>query len=77
MTKEKQKELYIGDIMHQCLIQPFDFNNTYAIVVSGASWNPCGHMLLNTGGAVVGTFMLLSEKVIRDLCERMVTLGIC
>lgn len=36
--------------MHQCMAIPFDFANAYAVVVSGASWNPCGHMLLNTGG---------------------------
>lgn len=28
----------------------FDFSKSYAVVVSGADWNPCGHLLLNTGG---------------------------
>ena len=41
---------YNGEVMHQCLARPFDFSNTYAVVVTGATWNPCGHMLINTGG---------------------------
>jgi hypothetical protein len=40
---------YIGDLMDSCQIS-FDFSRAYAVVVSGATWNPCGHMLLNTGG---------------------------
>lgn len=40
---------YVGEEMHQCLITPFDFKNTYAIVVSGDRFNPCGHMILNVG----------------------------
>jgi hypothetical protein len=28
----------------------FNFAQTYAVVVSGASWNPCGHLILNVGG---------------------------
>ena len=50
MTTVQRAEPYTGDIMYQCLVQPFDFKNAYALAVSGASWNPCGHMLLNTGG---------------------------
>lgn len=50
MDTEEKIKAYSGDIMDQCLIKPFDFKNAYAVVVSGASWNPCGHMLLNTGG---------------------------
>jgi hypothetical protein len=44
------KNPYTGDLMHQCLSVPFDFKNAYAVVVSGATWNPCGHMLVNAGG---------------------------
>ena len=36
--------------MHQCLAAAFDFRNAYVVVVSGATWNPCGHMIINTGG---------------------------
>ena len=39
---------YDGDHINFCRV--FDFNQAYAVVVSGAKWNPCGHMLLNTGG---------------------------
>jgi hypothetical protein len=39
---------YEGDHINFC--QAFDFTRSYAVVVSGAKWNPCGHMLLNTGG---------------------------
>lgn len=44
------KNPYLGETMYQCLITPFDFRVTKAVVVSGAPWNPCGHMLLNTAG---------------------------
>jgi hypothetical protein len=57
-TKQKQ-EPYVGDIMYQCLLQPFDFRHAYAVVVTGAAWNPCGHMLLNTGG---GWYFHIAER---------------
>lgn len=41
-------EPYMGEIMRQC-VQPFNFRQTFAVVVTGDFWNPCGHMLLNTG----------------------------
>jgi hypothetical protein len=41
---------YSGDYMTECPHTPFDFSNAYAVVVSGAKWNPCGHLILNTGG---------------------------
>lgn len=43
-------EPYEGDIMVQCLLKPFDFQNTRAVVVSGYGINFCGHTLLYTGG---------------------------
>ncbi|MES2740348.1 MAG: hypothetical protein V4754_05285 [Pseudomonadota bacterium] len=43
-------DTYEGDEMHACLLTPFDFKQTYVVVVSGAKWNPCGHTILNTGG---------------------------
>ncbi len=39
---------YQGDEMIFSTV--FNFSISFAIVVSGAKWNPCGHMLLNTGG---------------------------
>jgi hypothetical protein len=46
-TKQKQ-EPYEGDIMHHFHLQPSAFVQLRAVVVTGAAWNPCGHMLLNT-----------------------------
>jgi hypothetical protein len=39
---------YEGTILQSCP-PDLDFSNTQAVVVSGASWNPCGHMILSTG----------------------------
>lgn len=39
---------YSGD--HITFCQQFRFDQAHAVVVSGSAWNPCGHMLLNTGG---------------------------
>ena len=39
---------YEGDILNQCPGN-LDFTVTQAVVVSGASWNPCGHMIFCTG----------------------------
>jgi hypothetical protein len=50
MPATQQAEPYIGDIIHYCVVHPFDFGHTSVVVVSGAAWNPCGHALLNTGG---------------------------
>ena len=36
---------YDGELLNQCQAD-IDFTLTQAVVVSGASWNPCGHMLL-------------------------------
>lgn len=41
---------YEGDFLNYCPAVPFDFSNTYAVVVSGSGPNFCGHMLLNVGG---------------------------
>lgn len=40
---------YYGEHLNQCLAKTFDWNLTQVIVVSGASWNPCGHALLRVG----------------------------
>ena len=62
MASAQQVEPYVGDIMYQCLVQPFDFKRAFAVVVSGASWNPCGHMLLNTGGPGGWYFHIAERK---------------
>jgi hypothetical protein len=41
---------YEGELMTSCPAKMFNFGKTYAVIVSGAKWNPYGHMLLNTGG---------------------------
>ncbi len=41
---------YEGELLMQCPAGIFDFARTYAVLVSGAQFNPYGHMLLNTGG---------------------------
>jgi hypothetical protein len=56
---KKNRDPYVGDIMYQCRLQPYDFAHAYAVVVSGAAWNPCGHMLLNTGG---GWYFHIAER---------------
>jgi hypothetical protein len=43
-------EPYEGDIMTKCLLKPFDFKHTRAVIVSGYGINFCGHTLLCTGG---------------------------
>jgi hypothetical protein len=43
-------EPYEGDVMAQCLLKPFDFKHTRAVIVSGYGINFCGHTLLCTGG---------------------------
>lgn len=39
---------YIGEFLDGRSWMPFDFSQSYAVVVSGAKLNPCGHMLLYT-----------------------------
>ena len=41
---------YEGEVMFSCPEQMFMFGRTFAVIVSGAKFNPYGHMLLNTGG---------------------------
>lgn len=41
---------YIGEMMHNCFVQPSNFNHTCVVVVSGDSINFCGHALLHIGG---------------------------
>ena len=43
---------YIGEVMHNCFVQPSNFSHTCVVVVSGDSINFCGHALLHTGGGL-------------------------
>lgn len=45
---ERDDMSYEGEILDMCP-SDLDFRITWAIVVSGASWNPCGHMILCCG----------------------------
>jgi hypothetical protein len=49
---------YEGELMNSCTM--FNFRNAYAVIVSGARFNPYGHMLLNTGGKR-GNYFQVSE----------------
>lgn len=49
---------YQGDEAYFC--GDYNFANAHAVTVSGASWNPCGHLLLNTGG-VGGWYFHIAE----------------
>lgn len=42
-------EPYQGQWMYSCRSALYDWGNVRAIVVSGDSWNPCGHALLQVG----------------------------
>jgi hypothetical protein len=44
------------------MLRPFDFKHAFAVVVTGATWNPCGHMLLNTGGSGGWYFHVAERK---------------
>jgi hypothetical protein len=39
---------YEGELLHHCP-KDLDFTLTQAVVVTGAVWNPCGHMILCAG----------------------------
>jgi hypothetical protein len=41
---------YNGDILTHCNPSLVNFERTNIVVVSGSAPNPCGHMLINTGG---------------------------
>ena len=51
LTYEKGAAVaYEGEELLFCPAQPFAWDDAYAVVVSGAWFNPYDHMLLNTGG---------------------------
>lgn len=41
---------YHGERVTACAPCPYNWMDTEVVVVSGASWNPCGHALLRVGG---------------------------
>lgn len=42
--------VYEGEVLDRCGLLKMSFDHAFAVVVSGARWNPCGHLLLNVGG---------------------------
>ena len=48
---------YDGDLLNYCP-PGLDFTLTQAVVVSGASWNPCGHMVLCVGTSSANSWYL-------------------
>lgn len=62
MKNMQAADPYVGEIMRQCFAQQFDFRNAYVVVVSGSSWNPCGHTLLNAGGSGGWYFHIAERK---------------
>lgn len=40
---------YLGTHLNQCFAVPFDWHNTWLVVVSGDGPNMCGHALLRAG----------------------------
>ena len=42
---------YEGKHLSQCNLIPFPWHFAHIVLVSGAKWNPCGHAILNAGGA--------------------------
>ena len=55
---------YEGELMVSCPERMFMFGRTYAVIVSGAKFNPYGHMLLNTGGPG-GTYFQVAGVIAR------------
>ena len=41
---------YDGEILDRCGLIKLDLRQGFAVVVSGAPWYPCGHVILNVGG---------------------------
>jgi hypothetical protein len=41
---------YDGEHVYQCNRYWYPWHRTYAVIVSGAKWNACGHAILNLGG---------------------------
>ena len=50
ITMSSKASPYSGNVINYSPAKSYDFSRSYAIVVSGATWNPCGHLLLNVGG---------------------------
>jgi len=68
---QKSSSPYDGDELNLCLAKVLDFGNTFAIVVSGDSWNPCGHLILKVGAVDSYYFHIAGAyarpKVMREL----------
>lgn len=56
------KSIYNGDVLNYSPARSYDFSRSYAVVVSGDTFNPCGHMLLNAGGRGGWYFHIAERK---------------
>jgi hypothetical protein len=45
----EDREPYQGQWLFSCRSQTYDWGSVYAVVVSGDTWNPCGHAMLRVG----------------------------
>jgi len=52
---------YEGEHLYACPAAAFPWQATFAVTVSGARWNPCGHALLNVGGASGAYFHIAGD----------------
>jgi hypothetical protein len=57
---------YEGELMRSCPLQMFKYGRTYAVIVTGAKFNPYGHMLLNTGGPG-GIYFQVAGSIIAEV----------
>lgn len=55
---------YYGEHLHRCLVHMFDWNVTQVIIVSGDSWNPCGHAMLRVGASPNAYYFHVAPPVI-------------
>ena len=58
---------YEGELLNHCPAD-LDFTLTQAVVVSGASWNPCGHMILCAGNSSANSWYFhVAGQGVREL----------
>jgi len=67
---------YEGETMRECPPDPYNFSDTFAVVVSGDGPNFCGHLILNVGGPEAPTFMSQGSERNRSSCRSKDTAAI-
>lgn len=61
---------YEGEHVYGCAATLFPWHLTFAITVTGARWNPCGHALLNVGGTTGHYFHIAGDGYDRPFMLR-------